>query len=863
MPELPLLPLPSPNTVTPPKGGGGGTNLRIPGKGRQTEKFGPVFDRLQSILGRANGSLELRNDPSALAPERVIVFEIAGEVADFVKALSRIPGLEFMAEYDAGFAADADFAVIDDRRETRGRDRSDKSVPGRLYLALPDIEALRQLVSLWERWKNDQPLGKGYAPFKHLFAHLHDLRPWGAQDRVPQETVDFWREERARYPDRPVRTEIELWYRVAGTRRERSSAAIRALVTETGGNVLHEAVIPEIAYHGILADIPAQQIENLSAQRTVKLALADEVMFFRPQSVLTEHQEIEASPDSSSVGISSPRSTEPVAALLDGMPVQAHTLLSDRLLIDDPDNLESRALVSHRMHGTAMASLILHGDRNQSEPSIGRPLYVRPIMVTDALRGEHTDQDRLLIDTIYRAVLRMKGSEAEEAAAPSVFLVNLSLGDTRRPFTGVVSPLARLLDYLAEKYNLLFLVSGGNISTPLQIPGFSAWVPFESASEDNRTRAIIGGMNAAKYERTLLSPSESLNAITVGAQHHDNVTSRQGGHSAVDPFADSFLPNVSSAMGLGYRRMIKPDIYFPGGREYVRMQSAGSELRVAISAPARLYGISGAVPDSLGQGRLDQVAFTSGTSPATALATRACHRIFDSLMDREGGSLLSEIDPSYYAVVTKALLVHTAQWNGNEDMLKDICGPGDKRRHVERAENSARFIGFGTPIILHSLECAPNRATLVGFGSLLADTAHSYQIPLPGCLERVTDPRRLTVTVAWFSPIKSGHQSYRCARLEAAPIRQPLEVLGVERTKGQPADASVKRGTVFHERFDGAAAVPFVDDGFLALRVWCKEDSGIGEDVSIRYGIAVTIEAGVTLPIYEEIQTKLRIRPQP
>ena len=864
MPELPLLPLPSPNAVTPPKGSGGGAKIRIPPKGRQTDRFGPTFDRLQSVLARADGEIELRDDPSALAPERVIVFEIGGTVTDFLKALSRIPGLEFMAEYETDFAADEDFAVQDDRQGAEGRDRTDKPVPGCFYLALPDMQALRELLSLWERWKNDQPLGKGYAPFKHLFSQLRDLRPWGPQDRIPQETVDFWREERERHPDRALRTEIELWYRGSETRRTQSAAAIRALITQAGGRILDEAIIPEIAYHGMLADVPSQEIENLSGQRTVRLALADEVMFFRPQSVLADPQDVEAAPDSApGVQAVQPGSLEPIAALLDGMPVQAHALLANRLMIDDPDNLEALALVSQRVHGTAMASLILHGDRNEADAHLTRPLYVRPIMIANDLGYEHTQNDRLLIDTIYRAVLRMKGSEGEQAVAPSVFLINLSIGDTRRPFTRLISPLARLLDFLADKYGLLFLVSGGNVPGPLEIPGFSNWGAFESASPDERMRAVIRGLNAAKHERTILSPAESLNAITVGAQHHDNLTVRQGAHTALDPYSDNTLPNVSSGMGLGHRRMIKPDVYFPGGREHIRMQSTGTDLNVVVGPPGRMYGLSAAAPDALGQGRLDQVALSAGTSPATALATRAAHRIFDSLMDRDGGSLLWDIDPEFYAVVVKALLVHTARWNGNEDLLKEVCGPEDKRRHVERAENSSRFIGFGTPTVPHSLECSANRATLVGFGSLQTDTAHSFTIPLPACLERVTDPRRVTVTVAWFSPVRPGHQSYRGARLEAAPIRPPIEVLGVERRKGQPADASVKRGSVFHEHFEGSSAVPFVDDGHLALRVWCKEDAGISDEAFIRYGIAVTIEAGTALPVYEEVQARLRIRPQP
>ena len=212
-------------------------------------------------------------------------------------------------------------------------------------------------------------------------------------------------------------------------------------------------------------------------------------------------------------------------------------------------------------------------------------------------------------------------------------------------------------------------------------------------------------------------------------------------------------------------------------------------------------------------------------------------------------------------MVVKALLVHSAQWNGNDESLKEICGPPDRRRHVERSENSCRFIGFGVPEVERAIECAPNRATMVGFGNIVPETAYVYRIPLPRCLERVTEPRSLTVTVAWFSPIKPGHQSYRSVRLEAAPLKSPVEILGVERTTSQPADQTIKRGTVFHEHFDGAKAVPFIDDGHLLLRLWCKEDAGVDERSQVRYGIAVTIAAEATLPVYAEIQQALRVRP--
>ena len=76
MPERPLLRLPSPNTAEVPGGPRPVPNLRKPTKGRQLDRFAPLFDRLQTVLTRPGDPIELQDDPTALAPERVIVFEI-------------------------------------------------------------------------------------------------------------------------------------------------------------------------------------------------------------------------------------------------------------------------------------------------------------------------------------------------------------------------------------------------------------------------------------------------------------------------------------------------------------------------------------------------------------------------------------------------------------------------------------------------------------------------------------------------------------------------------------------------------------------------------------------------------------------
>jgi hypothetical protein len=57
--------------------------------------------------------------------------------------------------------------------------------------------------------------------------------------------------------------------------------------------------------------------------------------------------------------------------------------------------------------------------------------------------------------------------------------------------------------------------------------------------------------------------------------------------------------------------------------------------------------------------------------------------------------------------------------------------------------------------------------------------------------------------------------------------------------------------------------VPFIDEGHLSVRVWCKEDAGVLGPEPVRYAIAVTIEAGSMIPVYEQIEQRLRIAQRP
>ena len=863
MSEFPLLPLPGLEIRVPPPGRGFPPTVpRHPPRARQAERLGPVFDRLASVFAGGRDPVELRDDPASLAPERVIVFEVAGSIGDFAAACRNVTGLEYIAEQDTEFEADDDFWTIDTRKGKEGQRRDDKAVGGYLYAAMPDLQALRDLLNLWRRHQEGLPAEPGFTPWFNLFDQLHGLRPWGPEDRIPKDVREHFLFDLESDPESTVALEVELWYRGSAPQRERARRDLAGVVAQAGGSVVHLASIPPIRYEAALVRLPREEVRRVIDREPVHLVVSDDIMFVRPQSTAFPQPGHPRSwPGAVPNGPLPAREEPPIVALLDGVPVQKHRLLEGRVAIDDPEGLDQQSVVAARRHGTAMASVIIHGDRNRPQAPLNRLIHVHPVIYAPETGSEERFRpDRLLVDTIYRAVMRMKeGVGGARPSAPQVFIVNLSLGDTRRPYAGWISPWARLLDHLAHAYGILFVVSAGNVNQPLPISRFDTMTAFEDADASTREEALLEGLGEQRSQRTLLSPSEAMNVLTVGAGHDEAAPGGLGGMGTgptVAPYLNGALPNISSAMGLGHRKVIKPDVLMPGGREHVLASPQGGHIHVRPGNPGPRFGIRAAAPDT--QGSLDRETNTSGTSTAAALATRAAHQLYDALMDPQNGSVLTDADPEYHAVVVRALLVHAARWDESvASKVGDLYGPRGRGKHVERLDNVARLLGYGVPRIAEAMTCTAHRATMVGYGRIESGQMAVCRLPLPPSLSRVEVPRTLTVTLAWFSPVNVRRLAYRMARLEVAGGFDAE--FGTSRQKCQPSDRSIPRGTLFHQRYHGEEVVQFVADGEVELRITCKEPAG-PLDETIRYGLAVTIEADEGIPVYEEVRQALAVR---
>jgi hypothetical protein len=615
-----------------------------------------------------------------------------GSVANFLNAARLVPGLDFLAEWDV-----EDIAPDDDFYNER---RLDAHLSGRVFLVMSNQQALQQLLSLWQAYQTGRTAGTGLAPFYQLFEHLHDVRRWSPEDRLLETgVVEYWKDAAESRDETRVPFEIELWFRQTAPLRAAAVNRVRSLISQLGGEIVGLCELDAIAYHSAVVTLPASEIRRLIDGQDVELLGESSVMFFRPsgQSVAPDFGEANLRNPTAPQPIAFPAGS-PIVALLDGLPLENHVRLGGRLRVDDPDDFASAYAANERNHGTSMASIILHGDLNSPRPPLSRPLYVRPILRPDpqswnTWRGERVPFGVNPLDLTHRAVRRLFEADGQiPPAAPTVKVINFSIGDPLQQFHSAVSAWGRLLDWLSAKYNVLFCVSAGNHAgeVVLDVPRAS----FPALSAQDREKEFLKAINRDLRLRRILAPSDSINSVTIGAWHHDvgpvvNLPHR------IDLFFSRPLPSPVTGLGCGFRNATKPDVLLPGGRQCYSERLGNSHTNATLDlVPATVApGVLVASPSSA-PGELNKEKHTRGTSNATGLATRSAAFLYDQLValrTEPGGERLTD---QYAAVLMKAMLVHKAAWGAAYDHLKGVLKPVEMREDKFK-RLAGRFLGFG------------------------------------------------------------------------------------------------------------------------------------------------------------------------
>jgi hypothetical protein len=466
--------------------------------------------------------------------------------------------------------------------------------------------------------------------------------------------------------------------------------------------------------------------------------------------------------------------------------------------------------------------------------------------------------DQLWVDLVHRAVRRIaEGDGQDHAVAPTVRIVNFSVGDSDQPFLNAMSPIAKLIDWLAWKYQLLFVVSAGNHPSPLTIPA-------PRAGKEIDERDALRALHHDHRNRRLLAPAEALNALTVGACNEDQAmawTSRAS-HQQILVNTPG-LPSPSSAFGRGFHKAVKPDVLAPGGRAVFNRQpaEAGEAVTFEPALGPTLPGQRVASPGKLA-GDLHSTTLTTGTSNAAALTTRLAARVVDvveELQQEYPDTAFSRVPP---ALVTKAVVVHTASWNRDAyDVLSAVLKTKENASNLK--DIASAFLGYGRVDPDRALACTEQRATFLTGGFIRPDAQWIHSVPVSACLHSQTCWRRLAITLAWFTPIAPRSRLYRGIRLSFTPPEKD-SVLRVARQDVH--GNAVSRGTVQHEVLEGEfSAMDIAEDAELRIPVVCFADAVSGDSLpaeGIPYALVVSLEVApkTGLHIYEQVRDRIRPR---
>ena len=419
-----------------------------------------------------------------------------------------------------------------------------------------------------------------------------------------------------------------------------------------------------------------------------------------------------------------------------------------------------------------------------------------------------------------------------------------------------MSPFARLLDWLSWKYRVLFVVSAGN--HPDNMDTGMTFTEFVAADLGSRDKAVINHVNNESRNLRLLSPAESVNALTVGATFEDASPFTENQRQILP--CSNGLPSAINSVGLGMNNAIKPDILFPGGRSWVKeciRQGFDGTIIEWADSPTREPGTASAAPFAAGNAA-SKVMYTFGTSNSAALVSHEASRCYDALVEIFGNAEKAVPD-EHVALLIKAMLVHGAEWGALSDKYAKVL---NLMKRQDRSSKLHRFLGFGKPNIERAIECAKNRVTLVGYGDLKNGEALTYDLPLPFNFSSSKICRRLTATLAYFPPFVPTRQKYRAAQLWYS----------IENGKKKLLDSRVDvdwqaavRGSVQHEIFENNDIVVWDENDALQVKVNCRGDADDRFSGSVPYALIVSFEIkdAIDIDVYakvaERVSTKVPI----
>ena len=474
-------------------------------------------------------------------------------------------------------------------------------------------------------------------------------------------------------------------------------------------------------------------------------------------------------------------------------------------------------------HGTPVSGIAVYGDLRQqlSTTSVEAKFRIASARVVNA-EGRF-DDDQLVPAQMENAIRRLH----DEFGCR---VINISLGDIKRPVGAKPSAWAAILDTLARELDVVVVVSAGNASYA--------------------ELAALGDGIVAQYPKLLLrnsnrilEPASAVNVLTVGSIAHSNgLSDIDADNVGIRPIAEVAQPSPFTRVGPGAGQVLKPDLVDFGGTAVFdgptqSLQGGSNRANAGILSTHNQY--------------LQQLLkFHSGTSFAAPLVAHKAGLILESLPDAS-------------ANLVRALLGLSA-----EQPEAAIACLGD--------DDDAAFnvLGYGVSDVGRAILSEDNRVILYAEDSLAVDRFAVYEIPIPKVFQD-KGARQIRVALSFDPPVrhtridyagnKMGFQLIRGASAEEvfeafrkweAKEGEPFKIDATLKCDLKPGALRRERGTLqcatFSMRQDMGR---YGDSYYLVVRCesgWSSDDQN--------FAVAVEMRAVAEIPLYARIRERVRVR---
>jgi hypothetical protein len=534
-----------------------------------------------------------------------------------------------------------------------------------------------------------------------------DMELWGRDKRIGRKlrgvAIDL---------DTYYYIDVELWVYGNNEEKQQRLTSLEHFVTQNGGRVTDR-------YQGNDLCLARAWVSGAILDKLLEIGDVREIDL-PPEPALEMPEYYHSRIDDFQTPITPPDPGSPGICVIDSGLASGHPMLANAIGDAKSFPIKLGSEIDQNGHGTMVSGLALYGnvqaciDGLNFSPKIF--LYSARVL---------NDQNRFDDESLIISQMEQSIQYFVETYGCRVF--NISLADPDLIYANEKpSQWASALDNLAHKYDVVIVVSCGNIPV-VTLQGSDA----ESVRVNYPDYLL-------QNESRILEPSTAVNVLTVGSICHSDSSFHAGRQQGdlIEPIGEVKMPSPFTRSGPGVNGSIKPDVVEYGGNS----AWYGSQRRFMQNDP----GLDIVSTNRDFQNRL--FAAMSGTSFS---APRVAHL---------AGLILKKY-PDISANLVRALIANSAE-------IPEI---GLDR--FTNAEDIQRLYGYGLPNSEKALFSTDNRVLLMAEEVIVTDAIHIYEIPIPEVFRTTKGERRITICLAYDPPVKHTRKEYIGVNLEFRLIR--------------------------------------------------------------------------------------------